>query len=56
MSVHNLSIRLGEVGRQDEGLAAIEEAIEVYRPMAVAIPEVFAGRLRTAQATRASLR
>jgi hypothetical protein len=27
MSLNNLSLRLGDAGRRDEGLAAIEEAV-----------------------------
>jgi len=31
MSLNNLSVRVAEAGRRDEGLAAIEEAVAVYR-------------------------
>ncbi|MDQ1394271.1 MAG: hypothetical protein QOF30_3248, partial [Acidimicrobiaceae bacterium] len=35
-SLNNLSVRLAEVGRREEGLAAIEEAVAVYRRLAAA--------------------
>ena len=34
MSLNNLSLRLAEAGRRDEGLTAIEEAVAVYRRLA----------------------
>jgi hypothetical protein len=34
MSLNNLSIRLGALGRREQGLAAVEEAVEVYRRLA----------------------
>ncbi|WP_206745010.1 tetratricopeptide repeat protein, partial [Pseudofrankia sp. BMG5.36] len=37
----NLSARLGELGRWEEGLAASEEAVDVYRRLAEARPEEF---------------
>jgi hypothetical protein len=33
-SLNNLSLRLAEAGRREEGLAAIEEAVTVYRRLA----------------------
>ena len=41
MSLNNLSGRLGDAGRRDEGLAAIEEAVEVYRRLAAANPAAY---------------
>ena len=40
-SLNNLSNRLGEVGRRDEGLAAITEAVAVYRRLAAANPAAY---------------
>ena len=37
-SLYNWSIDLGEAGRREEGLAAIEEAVQVYRRLAVTNP------------------
>jgi len=39
-ALHSLSIPLGEVGRQDEGLAAIEEAVAIRRRLVQAEPAV----------------
>ncbi|HSV66747.1 MAG TPA: tetratricopeptide repeat protein [Mycobacteriales bacterium] len=41
MSLNNLSIRLGELGRREEGLAAIQEAVEAYRRLAEANPAAY---------------
>ncbi|MFI9720772.1 tetratricopeptide repeat protein [Streptomyces sp. NPDC052396] len=41
MSLNNLSVRLGEVGRREEGLAAIREAADHYRALAEANPEAY---------------
>ncbi|MEE1821571.1 tetratricopeptide repeat protein [Streptomyces sp. BE20] len=38
MTLNNLSVRLAEVGRRDEGLTAIEEATDHYRTLATADP------------------
>jgi tetratricopeptide (TPR) repeat protein len=39
--LNNLSVRLAEVGRREEGLAAIEEAVDVYRRLAAANPAAY---------------
>ncbi|HZN93726.1 MAG TPA: toll/interleukin-1 receptor domain-containing protein, partial [Myxococcales bacterium] len=41
LSLNNLSIRLGELGRRGEGLRAVEEAVEVHRKLAKAWPDAF---------------
>src|SRR5262249_22692337 len=40
-SLNNLSVRLGELGRQEEGLAAIQEAVTIHRQLAAARPDTF---------------
>lgn len=40
-SLHNLSLRLGEVGRHKEGLAAIQEAVRIRRALAEEDPVTF---------------
>jgi len=40
-SLNNLSVRLAEAGRRDEGLAAVEEAVTVYRRLVVANPAAY---------------
>jgi tetratricopeptide (TPR) repeat protein len=40
MSLNNLAIRLGGLGRHEEALAAIEEAADLYRDLAEARPDV----------------
>ena len=40
-SLNNLSIRLGELGRREDALAAIEEAAGLYRELAAARPDAF---------------
>ncbi|HSV66542.1 MAG TPA: tetratricopeptide repeat protein [Mycobacteriales bacterium] len=40
-SLNNLSIRLGELGRREEGLAAVEEAVEAYRRLAETNPAAY---------------
>ncbi|MFI6582822.1 tetratricopeptide repeat protein [Embleya sp. NPDC050493] len=55
MSLNNLSVDYGEAGRWAEGLATIEETTRILRHLALETPKVFAGRLRTAQVTRAAL-
>ncbi|MER5399312.1 tetratricopeptide repeat protein, partial [Streptomyces sp. NPDC002599] len=39
-SLNNLSIDLGELGRREEALAAIEEAVTAYRKLADAHPDI----------------
>ena len=46
-SLNNLSVRLGEAGRRDEGLTAIEEAVTVYRRLAAANPAAYEPDLAT---------
>ncbi|HSV65622.1 MAG TPA: trypsin-like peptidase domain-containing protein [Mycobacteriales bacterium] len=41
MSLNNLSVRLGELGRREEGLAAVEEAVRIRRRLAEARPDAF---------------
>ena len=40
-SLNNLSVRLGDLGRREEALAAIEEAITIRRELAAARPDAF---------------
>jgi tetratricopeptide (TPR) repeat protein len=40
-SLNNLSLRLGDLGRREEALAAIQEAAGVYRELAAARPDAF---------------
>jgi tetratricopeptide (TPR) repeat protein len=58
-SLNNLSIRLGELGRREEALAAIEEAVPIRRGLAEARPDVFqpdlAGSLNTLSTRLAEL-
>ncbi|MFF8619084.1 tetratricopeptide repeat protein, partial [Streptomyces sp. NPDC015350] len=46
-SLNNLSIRLGEVGRREEGLDAIQEATGHYRTLAEASPDAYLPDLAT---------
>ncbi|MDP9119771.1 MAG: tetratricopeptide repeat protein [Acidobacteriota bacterium] len=39
--LNNLSVRLSDLGRWEEGLAAIEEAVAVYRALASSRPDAF---------------
>jgi hypothetical protein len=41
MSLNNLSVRYGEVGRRAEGLATIEEAVAIQRRPAAASPDAY---------------
>jgi hypothetical protein len=41
MSLNNLSIRLAGLGRREDALAAIEEAVTIRRELAAARPDVF---------------
>ncbi|MFI8350409.1 tetratricopeptide repeat protein [Streptomyces sp. NPDC085596] len=41
MSLNNLSVRLGAVGRREEGLTAIQEAVGHYRVLAEPNPDVY---------------
>ena len=40
-SLTNLSVRLAEVGRRDEGLTAIQDAVKAYRRLAAANPAAY---------------
>ncbi|MFB7811083.1 tetratricopeptide repeat protein, partial [Streptomyces virginiae] len=40
-ALHNLSVRLGDVGRKDEGLAAIKEATAIRRQLAKNDPDTY---------------
>ncbi|MGW0853088.1 P-loop NTPase, partial [Streptomyces sp. NPDC002624] len=40
-SLNNLSIRLGDMGRQEEGLAAVEEAVRIHRTLVKADPDAY---------------
>lgn len=44
-ALNNLSVRLGAVGRKDEALAAIEEAVDRARDVDAAEPDLLAGSL-----------
>ncbi|MFF0186662.1 tetratricopeptide repeat-containing serine protease family protein, partial [Streptomyces sp. NPDC005244] len=46
-SLSNLSVRLGELGRHEDALAAIEEALTVRRKLAAARPDAFLPDLAT---------
>ena len=46
-SLNNLSLRLADLGRREEALAAIQEAAEVYRELAAARPDAFRPDLAT---------
>ena len=39
--MNNLSLRLGKLGRREDGLAAIEEAVAIRRRLAARRPAVF---------------
>jgi hypothetical protein len=41
MSLNNLSIRLGELGRREDALAAIQEAVTVRRELAARWPDAY---------------
>ncbi|QUC56037.1 tetratricopeptide repeat protein [Streptomyces sp. A2-16] len=41
MSLNNLAVRLGALGRREDGLAAIEEAVAAYRALAEGRPDAF---------------
>ena len=41
LSLNNLSVRLGDLGRPEAALAAIEEATETYRELAAARPDAY---------------
>ena len=41
MALHNLSVRLRDLGRREEALVAIQEAVGIYRELAAARPDAF---------------
>ena len=41
MSLNNLSVRLADLGRREDALAAIQEAAGIYRELAAARPDAF---------------
>ncbi|WP_331745373.1 hypothetical protein OG245_37625 (plasmid) [Streptomyces sp. NBC_01116] len=45
-ALHNLSIDLGEMGRREEGLTAVREAVSHYRVLANANPHLFGPALQ----------
>ena len=52
MSLNNLSVDLGELGRREEGLAAVEEAVGAYRKLARVRPDAHpAATARVASST-----
>lgn len=55
MSVNNLAVRLGEVGRRAEGLAAAQEAATLYGELAAENPDVFGPAAEDAQSLMSAL-
>ena len=47
MSLNNQSIRLADLGRREEALAAVEEAVTIHRALAAARPDAFGPNLAT---------
>jgi hypothetical protein len=45
LSLNNRSSRLSDLGRREEALAAIEEAVTIHRRLTQTRPAAFAGRL-----------
>src|SRR5690242_3956339 len=45
-SLNNLSVRLGDLGRREEALAAIEEAVTVRRELAARWPDAYEQELK----------
>ncbi len=41
MSLNDLSVRLGDLGRREEALAAIQEAVTIRRELAARWPDVY---------------
>jgi hypothetical protein len=54
MSLNNQSLRLAELGRREEALTAIEEAVTIRRDLAIIWPAVFADRLASSLDIQAS--
>ncbi|WP_411543834.1 hypothetical protein [Kitasatospora sp. DSM 101779] len=51
-SLHNRTLRLGDVGRLEDALAAIEEAATLYRNLATTRPDTYLPNLERAQELR----
>ena len=47
MSLNNLAVRLADLGRREDALAAIEEAVTIRRQLAAARPDAFRPDLAT---------
>ena len=45
MSLNNLSLRLGDLGRPEEALAAIQEAVAIRRELAARWPDAYRHKL-----------
>ena len=41
MSLNNLSVQLGDLGRREDALAAIQEAVTIRRELAARWPEAY---------------
>jgi hypothetical protein len=54
-SLNNLSVRLADLGRREDGPSAIEEAVEVYRELATKWPDAHKDGLYQSVAVRAWL-
>ena len=54
MSLNNLANRLSELGRREEALTAAQEAADLYRALALTLPEAFTPYLATALNTLAA--
>ena len=50
-----MSSRLSDLGRREEALAAIEEAVTIYRRLTRARPAAFAGRLANSLKCQAAI-
>jgi hypothetical protein len=47
MSLNNQSGRLADLGRREDALAAIEEAVTAYRELAATRPTIYVTRLKS---------
>ena len=54
MSLNNLAIRLGEVGRREEAVPVAEEAVALYRALAGRHPDAFGPNLTISLRTLAA--
>ncbi len=55
LSLNNLAVRLGEAGRRADGLTAAQEAVDLYRELAQAEPELYGSAADRAAELVASL-